>query len=207
MLLRAKHNIATYDLEFAEDATIQNLGEKILELTGVPISGQKLICSGRQLTKDMAVTLAEAGLKTGSKVMILGKKYDPEQEESYKEILELEKKCKNVERKMLEVSDEVMSRTRQYFEYLFLSQIEGISKGHLDRKLHTEALKNIEKKVRNSNEELLKLLESLDGINLTEDQKECKIKRKSVATNMNKAMDKTDDILEKLCSLMEHGVP
>jgi len=191
MLLRAKHNIATYDLEFAEDATIQNLGEKILELTGVPISGQKLICSGRQLTKDMAVTLAEAGLKTGSKVMILGKKYDPEQEESYKEILELEKRCKNVERKMLEVSDE----------------IEGISKGHLDKNLHTEALKNLQKKVRNSNEELLKLLESLDGINLTEDQKECKIKRKSVATNMNKAMDKTDDILEKLCSLMEHGVP
>ena len=62
MLLRAKHNIATYDLEFAEDATIQNLGEKILELTGVPISGQKLICSGRQLTKDMAVTLAEVWL-------------------------------------------------------------------------------------------------------------------------------------------------
>jgi len=191
MLLRVKHNIATYDLEFAEDATIQDLGEKILELTGVPISGQKLICSGRQLTKDMAVTLSEAGLKTGSKVMILGKKYDPEQEESYKEILELEKKCKNVERKMLEVSEE----------------IEGISKGHLDKNLHTEALKNLQKKVRNSNEELLKLLESLDGINLTEDQKECKIKRKSVATNMNKAMDKTDDVLEKLSSLMEHGVP
>ena len=47
--------------------------------------------------------------------MILGKKYDPEQEEAYKEILELEKKCKNVERKMLEVSDEVMSRTELYF--------------------------------------------------------------------------------------------
>ena len=62
MLLRAKHNIATYDLEFAEDATIQNLGEKILELTGVPLSGQKLICSGRQLTKDMSVSLAEVWL-------------------------------------------------------------------------------------------------------------------------------------------------
>ena len=42
--------------------------------------------------------------------MILGKKYDPEQEESYKEILELEKKCKNIEKKMFEVSDEVMLR-------------------------------------------------------------------------------------------------
>merc|ERR1711955_170509 len=118
--------------------------------------------------------------------MILGKKYDPEQEESYKEILELEKKCKNIEKKMSEVSDE----------------IEGITKGHLDKNLHSEAFKNLQKKVNNSNEELLKLLESLDGINLTEDQKECKIKRKSVATNMNSAMDKTEDILERLNNLM-----
>ena len=36
-----------------------DLGEKILELTGVPISGQKLICSGKQLPKDLKVTLKE----------------------------------------------------------------------------------------------------------------------------------------------------
>ena len=39
--------------------------------------------------------------------MILGKKYDPEQEEAYREILELEKKCKNIENKMEDVSKEV----------------------------------------------------------------------------------------------------
>ena len=103
-----------------------------------------------------------------------------------------------------------------------MSQIEGITKGHLDKNLHAEAFKNLQKKVNNSNEELLKLLESLDGINLTEDQKgivillflmtytcdsECKMKRKSVATNMNNAMDKTEDILERLNNLMEHGIP
>ena len=57
--IRAKHNIATYDLKFEESATMQDLGEKILTLTGVPLSGQKLICSGKQLTKDLKVTLKE----------------------------------------------------------------------------------------------------------------------------------------------------
>ena len=59
LLIRAKHNIGNYDLKFAEEATMQDLGEKILELTGVPISGQKLICSGKQLPKDLKVTLKE----------------------------------------------------------------------------------------------------------------------------------------------------
>ena len=57
--IRAKHNIATYDLNFPEDATMQDFGEKIHELTGVPISGQKLICCGKQLPKDLKVTLKE----------------------------------------------------------------------------------------------------------------------------------------------------
>ena len=59
LLIRAKHNIENYDLKFAEEATMADLGEKILELTGVPISGQKLICSGKQLPKDLKVTLKE----------------------------------------------------------------------------------------------------------------------------------------------------
>ena len=40
--------------------------------------------------------------------MILGKKYDPEQEEAYREILEIDRKCKNTVKKMDEVSAEVI---------------------------------------------------------------------------------------------------
>ena len=73
--LRVKHNIATYDLKFNEEETLGTLGHKLLELTGffayptleylltknpfetecyvdflgVPVSGQKMICSGKQL--------------------------------------------------------------------------------------------------------------------------------------------------------------
>ena len=57
--IRAKHNIATYDLQLPEEATVKDLSEKILELTGVPISGQKIIFCGKQLPKDLALPLTE----------------------------------------------------------------------------------------------------------------------------------------------------
>ena len=57
--IRAKHNIANYDLQLPVDATIKDLSDKILELTGVPISGQKIIFCGKQLPKDLAQPLTE----------------------------------------------------------------------------------------------------------------------------------------------------
>ena len=52
----------------------------------------------------------------------------------------------------------------------FLLQIDGISKGHLDKSLHAEAFKSLQKRLKHTNEELQKLLETLDGISLAEDQ-------------------------------------
>ena len=40
-----------------------------------------------------------------------GAQYNPEQEEAYREILELEKKCKNIENNMEEVNKEVNVKT------------------------------------------------------------------------------------------------
>ena len=60
-----------------------------------------------------------------------------------------------------------------YFLFDFIRyflQVEGISKGHLDKSLHAEAIKTLQKKIKNTNEELQKLLETLDGFSLTEEQ-------------------------------------
>ena len=57
--VKAKHNNANFDLAFGEDATMQDLCEKIVQLTGVSIPGQKLICCGKQLPKDLTVSLKE----------------------------------------------------------------------------------------------------------------------------------------------------
>ena len=67
--VRVKHNIATYDLALSQEETLGMLAQKLMDLTGrylkivlkfiifcytsftsgVPVSGQKMICSGKQL--------------------------------------------------------------------------------------------------------------------------------------------------------------
>ena len=49
-------------------------------------------------------------------------------------------------------------------------ELTDIDRGHLDKNLHQEASKSLEKRVKSLNEELQKLLESLDGFELAEDQ-------------------------------------
>jgi len=190
--VRVKHNIANYDLVLGQEDSLVSLSERLLELTGVPISGQKMICSGKQLNTGegwMERSLAEAGVKTGSKVMLLGKKFDPAQEEGYREVLEVEKKSGGLEMKIARISNEV----------------DGIGKGHLEKGLVQEALAKLTKRCNMLNEEALKLLTSLDGIMLGEEL-EAKIKRKSVATKVNRLMDETDRKLEDINGLLEHGV-
>lgn len=191
--VRVKHNIATYDLVLEQETSLGALAERLLDLTGVPISGQKMICSGKQLNTGegwVERSLGEAGVRTGTKVMLLGKKFDPAQEEGYREVLEVEKRSGGVEMKIAKISNEV----------------DGISKGHLEKALVQEALTKLAKRCKMLNEEALKLLTSLDGITLGEDQLEAKIKRKSVATKVNRLMDESDRRLEEINGLLEHGV-
>ena len=67
--VRVKHNIATYDLALSQEESLGTLAQKLMDLTGeylelvevllfimytsftsgVPVSGQKMICSGKQL--------------------------------------------------------------------------------------------------------------------------------------------------------------
>merc|ERR1719237_102988 len=69
------------------------------------------------------------------------------------------------------------------------NEVDGISKGHLAGELQAEALSKLSKRCKMLNEEALRVLETLDGITLGEEQLEAKIKRKSVASKVNKLMD------------------
>lgn len=84
----------------------------------------------------------------------LGKRYDPASDESYKAILTLETRAAASEKKVLEITEE----------------LNDIDRGHLDKSLHQEASKSLQKRVKSINEELQKLLEGLDSIQLAEDQ-------------------------------------
>ena len=86
--------------------------------------------------------------------MILGKRYDPASDESYKAILTMETRAAASEKKVLEIT----------------AELDDIDRGHLDKSLHQEASKSLQKRVKSINEELQKLLEGLDSLQLAEDQ-------------------------------------
>ena len=83
-----------------------------------------------------------------------GKRYDPAQDETYRAIVGVETRAAAIERKVGEITEE----------------LTDIDRGHLDISLHQEASKSLQKRVKSINEELQKLLEGLDGIQLAEDQ-------------------------------------
>ena len=186
--IRVKHNIATYDIQLPVEAAVGDLAARVVELTGVPVSGQKLIFCGKQLPKDVTVPLSQAGIEpgAGNKVMVLGKKFDPMSDENFKQLVTVENKANSLENKVIEMANE----------------ITDIDNGHLDKKLHQEAFKSLQKRGKCLNEELQKMLESLDAVQLLEDQLEAKVKRKSIATLINKIMDRNDLNLDKIKSLM-----
>jgi hypothetical protein len=52
--------------------TLAELGQRLQELTDVAVAGQKLIYKGKRAIAPPTCTLDQAGIKPGTKVMLLG---------------------------------------------------------------------------------------------------------------------------------------
>ncbi|XP_026316849.1 ubiquitin domain-containing protein UBFD1-like [Hyposmocoma kahamanoa] len=66
-------NKVKHEISFAYDATVLDLKAHLERITGVPLSAQKLIVKG--MAKD-TMTLRNAGIVKGGKVMLVGSKMD-----------------------------------------------------------------------------------------------------------------------------------
>ena len=105
-LNRYVHTAGTDKLvaEMSESSKVLDLMKEVELRTGVPMSGQKLILNGKSLTSlDRDKTLAELHFKDGSKVMVLGKKFDPQSDELYKAIVAVQQKSIDLGKKLAEV--------------------------------------------------------------------------------------------------------
>ncbi|KAG9289249.1 hypothetical protein G9A89_007494 [Geosiphon pyriformis] len=58
-----------------EGTTLKELKERLKEMTGVPLNGQKLVLSGAVM-KDETAILSSLGLHPSSKVLLMGSKPD-----------------------------------------------------------------------------------------------------------------------------------
>ncbi|XP_023326224.1 BAG family molecular chaperone regulator 1 isoform X2 [Eurytemora carolleeae] len=170
-----KHNGKSYNVNLTQDATTDELFTKLNSETGVPIKSMRIIFNGKQISKDSTQTISQSGICSGSKIMLLGKKYDPAQ-------------ALLVETKYIKLLDE----------------LDGVVKGHLDKTLQPEALKSMEKRSKGVNEELQRILENLDSVSILEDQTEIRNKRKSVVSQVSKIMDQNEDYINKINQYRQH---
>ena len=93
-----------HDSEILDGCKLIDLMKDIEVKTGVPVGGQKLILNGKSLTSlDREKSLNELKFKDGSKVMVLGKKFDPQSDELYKAIVAIQEKSFSLAKKCAEV--------------------------------------------------------------------------------------------------------
>lgn len=77
----------------------------IEEKTGVPIEGQKLILNGKSLTSlQREKSIEELKFKDGAKLMILGKKFDPETDQMFQEVEAVREKSFAIAKRFAEVN-------------------------------------------------------------------------------------------------------
>ena len=159
--------------------------KQVEEITEIPFSGQKLICQAKTLTSNdpYKTSLASCNLITGSKVMVLGRKTDPEKDESYQKIVATVKNILALAQKFSDISKQVQEIT------------------HLPKEHHESALRDLEKRSKACSEQWMRSLESLDGIQLDDTQTLSKSKRKSVVNCANSYMDQADELIQQIKTL------
>nr|XP_042126926.1 BAG family molecular chaperone regulator 1 isoform X2 [Peromyscus maniculatus bairdii] len=144
------HSNERYDLlvtpqQGNSEPIVQDLAQLVEEATGVPIPFQKLIFKGKSL-KEMDIPLSALGIQDGCRVMLIGEKSNPEEEVELKKL------------KDLEVSVE---KTANHLEELN-KELSGIQQGFLAKELQAEALCKLDRKVKATIEQFMKILEEID---------------------------------------------
>ncbi|CAH6790253.1 Bag1 [Phodopus roborovskii] len=130
---------------------VQDLAQLVEEATGVPLPFQKLIFKGKSL-KEMETPLSALGIQNGCRVMLIGEKSNPEEEVELKKL------------KDLEVSVEKTANCLQELN----KELSGIQQGFLAKEFQAEALCKLDRKVKATIEQFMKILEEIDTMGYTE---------------------------------------
>ncbi|XP_031794015.1 BAG family molecular chaperone regulator 1 isoform X3 [Antechinus flavipes] len=96
----------------------------------------------------MEQPLSALGVKNGCRVMLIGKKNSPEEEAELKKLRDLEKSVEKIADQLVGVNEELL----------------GIQKGFLAKDLRAEALNKLDKRVKGTVEQFMKILEQIDSL-------------------------------------------
>lgn len=185
------HSNERYDLlvtpqQGNSEPIVHDLAQLVEEATGVPLPFQKLIFKGKSL-KEMETPLSALGMQNGCRVMLIGEKSNPEEEVELKKLKELE------------VSVE---KTANHLEELN-KELSGIQQGFLAKELQAEALCRLDRKIKATIEQFMKILEEIDTMVLPEKFKDSRLKRKNLVKKVQVFLAECDTVEQYICQETE----
>nr|XP_057902133.1 BAG family molecular chaperone regulator 1 [Doryrhamphus excisus] len=170
-----KHSITVTSQEDGKSPTVKDLADCLTQLTGVPAASQKLIFKGKSL-KDMEQTLSSYRIKSGCKLMMIGKRNSPEEEAELKKLKDIEKSVEQTAKKLEKVDGE----------------LTGLKNGFLAKDLQADALGKLDHRVKVAAEQFMKILEQIDSLSLPENFNDCRMKKKGLVKTVQDFLAQCD---------------
>nr|XP_027786664.1 BAG family molecular chaperone regulator 1 [Marmota flaviventris] len=185
------HNNEKYDLHVtpqqgSNEPIVQDLAQVVEEATGVPLAFQKLIFKGKSL-KEMETPLSALGIQNGCRVMLIGEKNSPEEEAELKKLKDLEKSVEKIADHLEDLNKE----------------LTGIQQGFLAKDLQAEALGKLDRRVKATIEQFMKILEEIDTMILPENFKDSRLKRKGLVKKVQAFLAECDTVEQNICQESE----
>uniref|UniRef100_A0A2K5QR55 BAG family molecular chaperone regulator 1 n=2 Tax=Cebus imitator TaxID=2715852 RepID=A0A2K5QR55_CEBIM len=177
-----KHDLHVTPQQGSSEPLVQDLAQVVEEATGVPLSFQKLIFKGKSL-KEMESPLSALGIQDGCRVMLIGKKNSPEEEAELK-------KLKHWETSVEKIADQLEELNKE---------LAGIQQGFLPKDLQAEALCKLDRKVKATIEQFMKILEEIDTLILPENFKDSRLKRKDLVKKVQAFLAECDTVEQNIC--------
>ncbi|XP_057576636.1 BAG family molecular chaperone regulator 1, partial [Hippopotamus amphibius kiboko] len=181
-----KHDLQVIPQEGCSEPIVQDLAQVVEEATGVPLPFQKLIFKGKSL-KEMETPLSALGIQNGCRVMLIGKKNSPEEEAELKKLKDLEKSVEKIADQLEELNKE----------------LTGIQQGFLAKDLQAEALCKLNRRVKATIEQFMKILEEIDTLILPENFKDSRMKRKGLVKRIQAFLAECDTVEQNICQETE----
>lgn len=184
------HSNEKYDLlvtpkEGCSEPVLHDLAQVVEKATGVPLCLQKFIFKGKSL-KELEQPLSALGIQDGCRVMLIGKKNNPEE-------IEL-KKLKDLEKSVDKIAGQLEGLNED---------LSGLQKGFLIKDLQAEALCKLSRRVKATIEQFMKILEEIDTLILPENFKDSRLKRKSLVLKIQAFLAECDMVEQTICQETE----
>ncbi|XP_042126927.2 BAG family molecular chaperone regulator 1 isoform X2 [Peromyscus maniculatus bairdii] len=152
--------------------------EELVETEETETAVLSVTVTHRKSLKEMDIPLSALGIQDGCRVMLIGEKSNPEEEVELKKL------------KDLEVSVE---KTANHLEELN-KELSGIQQGFLAKELQAEALCKLDRKVKATIEQFMKILEEIDTMVLPENFKDSRLKRKNLVKKVQVFLAECDTV-------------